>query len=97
MFEGKATTVAKKSTIDCPIFKEKEWIIEQLTRDLNSAKDPRDKAACAKLLLKEVKRLLECEKKDTKSPECEACQLLAKTRTEMANLIIRVSKLRGVD
>jgi len=85
----------KRPSIDCKIFEEKEWTIEQLTRDLNSAKDPRDKAERAGLLRDEVAKLLECEKKDSKSPACKACQFLAETRSEMSKLVIRVQKLKG--
>ena len=86
--------MAKKSTIDCPIFKDKEWLIEQLCRDMNGAKDPRDKAERAKELKEQMIPLLECDQKDSTKASCNACQLLANTRNEMAKLIIRVQKLK---
>lgn len=85
----------KQTSIVCPIFKEKEWAIEQLTRDLNSAKDPRDKVERAEALKAQVSSLLECHKKEGDRADCKVCELLAQTRTEMANLIIRVHKLKG--
>lgn len=85
--------IRKQASIDCPIFQDREWTIEQLTRDLNGAKDPRDKVERAGLLRDEVKKLMECDKKDLKNPACEACQTLAKTRSEVAALVIRANRL----
>ena len=79
--------------INCPIFLKREWTIKQLTRDINEAKAPSDKADRAERLKNEVEMLLSCEKYNEKSGDCKNCRIISTVRKETAELLIKMKGL----
>ena len=79
--------------VNCPIFLRREWTIKELTRDINEAKTPFDKAEGADRLKNEVEMLLSCEKYDEKNEDCKNCKIISTLRKQTAELLI---KARGL-
>lgn len=79
--------------INCPAFKKKEPVIEDITNKINTAEGVSDKARFAKELQKEVNVLLSCADYNGKKLDCKNCHFIANLRKKTANLIIKAKKL----
>ncbi len=79
--------------INCPIFQKQEPVIENITVQINNAKDVLEKAEFAKKLQEEVDVLLSCPDYDKKSTDCNSCRFIANVRAKTAGLIIKAEKL----
>ena len=83
-----------KSKVNCPIFREQESVIKDITAKINEAKGVQEKAKFAMELLEEVDVLLSCpDYDDEKRPGCENCYFIASLRKQTADLIIKAKKL----
>jgi hypothetical protein len=82
-----------KSKINCPIglFGPQEDKIEALTKSLNAAAAPSDKALIARELIDEVGILLKCESYDPADVNCGLCRGFSGLRMQTANLILKTT------
>lgn len=79
--------------IDCAIFSEHREKIETLSQAINGAKIISNEVEKAQQLLKIVDILLTCGKYDEHLDDCENCHYILNLNKEMAEAIIRASKL----
>jgi len=84
-----------KPEINCSIFLKREWMIKELTRDINEAKGVSDKAERAEQLKNEVGMLLSCDKYDEQNEDCKNCRTISTLRKQTAELLIKARSLEG--
>lgn len=79
--------------ISCPIFQKQEAVIQDITAEINNAKNILKKAEFAEKLQEEVNLLLSCPDYKEKDTDCGNCRFIASVRKKTADLIIKAKKL----
>jgi hypothetical protein len=84
-----------QSKIECPIglFGPQEVKIEALTKSLNAARTPSEKAPFAQELIEEVGVLLACRSYDPANVNCGLCRGFSELRMQTANLVMKVAAM----
>jgi len=79
--------------INCLTFQKQEAVIEDITAQINNAKDVSQKAEFAQKLQEEVDVLLSCPDYNQKNKDCSNCRFITNVRKKTADLVIRAKKL----
>ena len=85
------TVTRNSQRMSCLKQVETERIIEQLTEEINRAKDLAEKAAKARKLIELAGALLACENHEAGNQNCRNCRQVASLRKEVSQIIIHVS------
>lgn len=85
-------TADTQAGIRCPIglFEQQEPKVEVLTKAINAGRTAAEKAPNARMLIDEVKVLLDCPSYDRANPNCRLCRNFSELRLNTANLIARI-------
>ena len=86
------TSVSAQLEVQCPIelFEPQEAKVEVLTKAINAARTPSEKAPNARMLIDEVNVLLGCASYDRLNENCRLCRSFSELRLKTASLILRL-------
>lgn len=86
------TAIPAQAGIHCPIglFEQQEPKVEVLTKAINAGRTASEKAPNARMLIDEVKVLLDCASYDHANPNCRLCRNFSELRMKTASVIARV-------
>lgn len=82
-----------ETSIQCPIFLDRERKVTRLTEQINRARTVAEKGAGAEELSAVVDGLLTCDHYQASNLECVQCRSLARLRQETAALILKAGRL----
>jgi hypothetical protein len=90
---GSSSSTKSQSRINCPIglFGPQEDKIETITKLLNAAPTPSQKAPFAQELVDEVGVLLMCRSYDPDNVNCGLCRGFSELRMQTANLVLKMA------
>jgi len=80
------------STISCPVYLENEKAMEELTTQINEAKNLNEKAVKAQEMMRRTATLLSCEKYIAEDWNCRNCHMISSLRKRISETIIHMSK-----
>ncbi len=83
----------EESKINCSVFRKQEFLIKDISDNINHAENVQDKARYAEDLQKRVDTLLSCPDFKKGNTDCKNCRFIAYLRKSTADLVIKAKKL----